>query len=241
MPTQAEMQLLYSVANAPLRYYPFPHIFVEDVFPAQFYRKLLEHLPPRDQFTTLKALGRVYGDYPDSRFVLQLAPHTLSKLDAPYRDFWFETGQWLLTGELMNFMLLKFDQYIERPAAAAPQPFVHEAFLVQDYSTYQLPPHTDSPKKVVSVLFYLPRDESLSHLGTSIYVPHDRSRISDGTAFEPRADFDLVRTMPFKPNCLFAFVRTDDSFHGVEPLSEPDVRRDLLLYDIKRVDSAATS
>ena len=234
MATHAEMQLLYRVANAPLRYFPFPHIYVEDVFPEAFYRRIREHLPPRDHFRTLTQLGRVYGAYPDTRLVLPVAPAEIEKLDEPYRAFWYETGEWLLTGEFMNFVLQKFAAYVEeRLGETGPQDFVHEAMLVQDYSTYRLPPHTDSPQKVVSVLFYLPSDAALSHLGTSIYLPRERSRMSDGTAFESREDFDLVCTMPYRPNCLFAFVRTDDSFHGVEPLAEADVRRDLLLYDIK--------
>ena len=42
-----------------------------------------------------------------------------------------------------------------------------------------------------------------------------------------------MRTMPYVPNALFAFMKTPNSFHGVEPIEEPDVRRDLLLYDIR--------
>jgi hypothetical protein len=38
--------------------------------------------------------------------------------------------------------------------------------------------------------------------------------------------------MPFKPNSLFAFVKSDHTFHGVEPVVEPDVRRWLLLYNV---------
>jgi len=42
-----------------------------------------------------------------------------------------------------------------------------------------------------------------------------------------------MMTMPFLPNSLFAFLKTHNSFHGVEPIQETGVRRDLLLYDIK--------
>ena len=42
-----------------------------------------------------------------------------------------------------------------------------------------------------------------------------------------------MMTMPFLPNTLFAFMKTHNSFHGVEPIQEIGVRRDLLLYDIK--------
>jgi hypothetical protein len=40
-------------------------------------------------------------------------------------------------------------------------------------------------------------------------------------------------TMPYVPNALFAFMKTANSFHGVEPIQEPAVQRDLLLYDIR--------
>jgi hypothetical protein len=38
--------------------------------------------------------------------------------------------------------------------------------------------------------------------------------------------------MPFKPNSLFTFVKGDNSFHGVEPVGDPDTRRWLLLFDV---------
>ena len=38
--------------------------------------------------------------------------------------------------------------------------------------------------------------------------------------------------MPFKPNSLFGFLRTDRSFHGVDQINEEGVVRDLLLYNI---------
>lgn len=40
-------------------------------------------------------------------------------------------------------------------------------------------------------------------------------------------------TLPYVPNVLFAFMKTPNSFHGVEPIEEPEVQRDLLLYDIR--------
>jgi hypothetical protein len=42
-----------------------------------------------------------------------------------------------------------------------------------------------------------------------------------------------VFTAPFRPNSLFGFVKTANSFHGVEPLKENETcRRQLLLYDV---------
>jgi hypothetical protein len=42
-----------------------------------------------------------------------------------------------------------------------------------------------------------------------------------------------MRTMQYLPNTLFAFMKTPQAFHGVEPIAQSDVVRDLLLYDIK--------
>jgi hypothetical protein len=44
-----------------------------------------------------------------------------------------------------------------------------------------------------------------------------------------------VKTAPYKPNSLLAFVRSDISFHGLEPLQEHDVAsegRDVIQYVI---------
>jgi len=38
--------------------------------------------------------------------------------------------------------------------------------------------------------------------------------------------------MEYLPNALFAFLKTDFSFHGVEPIRERDIERNLLLYNI---------
>ena len=49
-----------------------------------------------------------------------------------------------------------------------------------------------------------------------------------------------LHTNPFVPNAMFVFLKTDNSFHGVEPVADPDCRRWLLLYDIyARVNEAS--
>ena len=131
-------------------------------------------------------------------------------------------------------MLSKFDKFLDQRFGDLHQPhFYDEALLVQDYTTYSLGPHTDSPTKVLSFLFYLPADDSLAHLGTSIYVPKDPRFTCPGGPHHPFEMFDRMMTMPFLPNTLFAFMKTQNSFHGVEPIQKAGVRRDLLLYDIK--------
>ena len=43
--------------------------------------------------------------------------------------------------------------------------------------------------------------------------------------------------MPYRPNSLFAFFKTDRAFHGVDPIADAGVARDLLLFDVTRRSS----
>jgi len=44
--------------------------------------------------------------------------------------------------------------------------------------------------------------------------------------------FARLTTMPYQPNALCGFLKTADSFRGVERINDERVRRDLTLYDI---------
>jgi hypothetical protein len=232
--SSAEMQLLYRVANAPIEMYPYPHILVHDVFPADFYRALREHLPPASAYKSLKAMGRVGSAYPETRFVLPLTPQDVAALAEPYRSFWNNTAGWLLGGAFGQVVLQKFSPLLaQRFGNAATMQYGHEALVIQDRTDYALGPHTDSPSKVLSFLFYLPADDAMPHLGTSMYLPKDPSFTCAGGPHHGFDKFNRMLTMPYVPNTLFAFMKTDNAFHGVEPIAERNVERALLLYDIR--------
>jgi hypothetical protein len=233
MSSAVDLYVLYQIANAPILYFPFPHIVVRDVFPADYYETLRSHLPPKDDFKTLRALKRVGDAYPDTRLVLPLARENLQDMASPFRGFWQGVAEWMRGGYFTQVVLSKFgDILVQRLGDLKVRRFSNEALLVQDYTTYALGPHTDKPQKVLSLLFYLPADDSRPHLGTSIYLPTDRNFTCTGGPHYPFDQFQRICTMPYLPNTLFAFVKTNDSFHGVEPIADLDVRRDLLLYDI---------
>lgn len=233
MSSNVSPHVLYKVANAPVNLYPFPHIYVRDIFPPDFYRVVREHLPPTGAYKDLKELNRVGAGYPDTRLVMMVSRDNIQALAEPFRGFWDRAGQDVFGG-FAEMALAKFGQFLDRRFGnSRAMEYYDEALIVQDYTTYALKPHTDTPRKVLSFLFYLPPDDSLAHLGTSIYVPKDPSFTCPGTANHPFERFERMATMPYLPNSLFAFVKTHNSFHGVEPIQEKGIRRDLLLYDIK--------
>jgi len=233
MSSNVNLHVLYKVANAPVNFYPFPHIYVRDVFPRDYYEHLRGKLPPAEVLKPITQARNVRGPY-DERFVLGLTPEELAKLPDTYRAFWSDLAAWMVGGRFAQLVLGKFAPFIEQRFQGMPDVrFADEALLVEDRTRYALGPHTDTPAKVVSMLFYLPADESQSHLGTSIYVPKDPQFTCEGGPHHPFERFDRMATMPFHPNSVFAFVKTANSFHGVEPIREDGVRRHLLLYDIR--------
>ncbi|MGE0559611.1 MAG: hypothetical protein AB7E73_03310 [Burkholderiales bacterium] len=231
MYSDAEMQLTYKVGNAPFNMYPYPHFFLQDLFPADFYRRIRQNLPDPRAMMPIEEARQIKG-YKE-RFVLGLNPRDLASLPEDKRTFWSEFAGWLVGANFGPLVLKKFHPFIDqRFGSNSGLEFYDEALLVQDITNYRLGPHTDSPRKVVTLLFYLPADESQKHLGTSMYLPRDPSFTCPGGPHHPHDQFVRLHTNPFLPNSLFAFFKTDNSFHGVEPVGDPDCRRWLLLYDI---------
>ena len=232
MSSSAEQYSLYQIANAPLREHPFPHILVRDVFEPALYRQMMEHLLPPALMRPIKE-ERPVKNYSDARYVYTLTRDKVDALPQPYRGFWDEFTRWLLDTPFAVTLFNKFGTFIHQRFGDRQPSYYNEALLVDDRVRYSLGPHTDTPSKVITLLFYLPADDSRPHLGTSIYAPRDPSFSCPGGPHHPYELFNRVMTMPYLPNTLFAFFKNDHSFHGVEPIRDKDYRRHLLLYDVR--------
>lgn len=235
----AKLHAMYQIANAPLRQFPCPHIYVEDVFPAEFYAELQRNMVPDDGYQRLVDTGRVGGGYSPARLALFHDQLENPAIAPAAQDFWMSLFKAFVDREFAGLWLQIFGDAIRahvsetRAANGAEQlPMGAEMFLMRDLTSYSLGPHTDSPAKVVSVLFYLPPEGTSPSLGTSLYLPKDRAFLCAGGPHHSFDRFDRVITLPYRPNALLAFPKTRRSFHGVEPVTG-DQRRDLLLYDIK--------
>jgi len=228
----AELHLAYKAANVPFKMFPYPHFYERDVFPADFYQQIQKNLPdPQAMIPIEKARG--LKGY-DERFVLDIGNIDNAGLPEDKLAFWRAVHEWLvIKGNFGTLIFQKFKPFIEqRFAGRTDIEFYSEALLVQDITNYKLGPHTDAPRKVVTMLFYLPADESQKHMGTSLYLPNDPNFTCPGGPHYPREHFSRLHTNPFLPNSMFAFFKTNNSFHGVEPVGDPGTKRWLLLYDI---------
>ena len=79
--------------------------------------------------------------------------------------------------------------------------------LTRDIPGYLITPHTDTRWKGITVQLYLPRDRSITHIGT---IFHDKR--ADGSC-GPKA-----KQMTFAPNTGYAFAVGTDTWHSADPV-----------------------
>ncbi len=234
--------VLDRVARAELVTDPFPYVVVDDVFPADYYAQLLAHFPTAESLVPLGQSGRVPSSAYKERHVVLFNDEEFARLQPEQRAFWEAMAGWMYSDPFVNAFVTKF--------AAALQPRLAkilaadgalrsrgDALLVEDHTKYAIGPHTDAPHRLVSFLFYLPEDDSMRDLGTSIYKAKDPDFVCWGGPHHPFEPFERVRTIDFLPNRLVAFPKTERSFHGVEAITRENVRRHLLINNVRLLNS----
>jgi hypothetical protein len=211
--TSIEGHVLYALRNATVKRWPFPHFFVENVFPWDFYRSMRARLAKKTDFS--EAEGRYSGrtfarntEFPElefmktSDFLKNVAKIFIKEVNVAFKD--------------------------RKPAECG---MFHDLRFVRDGIGYAIGPHTDAPWKLVSLLFYLPENWSNASHGTALYTPKDRTFRCNGGPHHDFCDFERIYTAPYHPNSCLGFFKTNNSFHGVERLDKP-IERDVLLYNI---------
>lgn len=208
--TLAYHHVTYRFLNAKVKTFPFSHFYVKNVFPDDFYRDILDSLPPSEEYSQGKSAyhGRKFAD--------------------PVKSGLFD---FMLSKEFVRTIYATFQPDFEKRFENEKPTFSMDLRLVRDSENYSIGPHTDARWKVVSLLFYLPVTDEFSSLGTSIYLPKDRSFHCPGGPHHPFDLFDKVYTAPYLPNSCFGFFKTDYSFHGVDPITIP-CKRDVLLWNL---------
>ncbi len=210
---------------------PFPHYVLDRVFPDDYYRLMLRHLPSSDVYTNLYEVTDLKLDHFRHRDQRDMDGGWTDRLPIEQRVFWNLFNSWFLSEEVAQAVLESFSGVRESwPAVSVESQFIRHR------ADYFLGPHSDLYTKLVVLLLYLAPDDSAEHLGTSLYRPKEAGFTCPNSKHYAFEDFIRVKTAPYRPNSLLAFMRSDISFHGLEPLSQQDVEttagRDVIQYVI---------
>jgi hypothetical protein len=223
-------RLIAAVTEARLEREPYCHIYMEGMFPPATYAELLRKLPPKELYEPLNLRKWVRADGTSTRDECHLTADTMAKMPKPLAEFWAPVVRAMTDPALRKAVFTKLApdlaERFEIPAERVPDmECEYEVRLVRDTEDYRIKPHPDGLNKIVTMQFYLPEDESMLDLGTSIFRRH---RKLIGSSFEE------VKRFPFKPNSAYAFAVSDGpdrkSWHGRETLSGfTGVRNTLML------------
>jgi hypothetical protein len=208
---------------------PFPHYFLERVFPEDYYRELLLNLPDSDVYENLYETTDLKLDHFRHRDQRDMDQGWTDRLPHEQKSFWDSFNQWFLSEEIASAVMRSFGR-------ESCLELTVESQFIRHRAGYFLGPHSDLYTKLVVLLLYLAPDDTAEHLGTSLYRPKQAGFSCPASKHYEFSDFIKVKTAPYRPNSLLAFVRSDISFHGLEPLSERDVAttagRDVIQYVI---------
>ena len=206
-------QAVASVEAAEHSSFPFPHIVFRNFFPADFYRDLVRSVPT-EGYDPIIDTG--------TRMALRLYGANVEKIDPALRPLWSAVSTMLTSKMLERAIRNRLHDGLEirargdKVAGADDLKLVAKPVVYRDSDGYQIKPHPDTRKKVVTMQLYCPADASQQALGTTLYRASLKGLFHVGSyCLEP------VKAIPFLPNTGYAFVvlkanhsLTNMSWHG---------------------------
>lgn len=199
---------------------PFFHLEFDAVFPAAMYANILAAMPAPEDYRPMSGRTRYTrtGTAP-TRVKMDLFPEYIRHLPPEKQATWYAVGKALCSTDLQQTFVRKLAPGLQRRFGRdfrrirlCPTPT-----LLRDVTGYFIPPHTDTHWKGITVQFYLPPDDRVSHIGTIF-----NERQPDGT-------FTKHSQMKFAPNTGYAFAVGDNTWHSVDNVGGEVARRDSIL------------
>ena len=189
--------VIKKIVDAQIIQEPYPHILISGIFPDEFYSVLLEQIPNTSTYTSKPK-------YPGRK---TMTLDNFDILDEEKKEFWKEIYGFLRSDKFTNILLEKFN--ISKKG-------ISNLFLHKDLENFEFRPHRDTHSKLVTYLFYLPKDSSLSQLGTHMLIPKKGVVIENITKHQDWELFETVKMSEYVPNSFFAFAPHENSFHAVK-------------------------
>jgi hypothetical protein len=208
---------------------PFYHLEFDHFFPDDLYEVMLEAMPAENDYRAMSGRakkGSSRSDGKPTRTKIDLFPEYIRHMPPNKRAVWDIVGCALRSRELGQVLIEKLRPGLEHRFGArfAKVGMYPLPILTRDIPGYRVYQHTDTMWKGMTVQFYLPPDNSMTHIGTVF-----NERLPDGTIPE-------VKRMPFARNTGYAFAVADNTWHSVDPVGPEVTTRDsiLLTYFVDR-------
>jgi hypothetical protein len=198
---------------------PCQHAMLSGLFPEDVYKRMLQNIPARDAFRPMSLELFHDKDGVSTRDLIELPEIGVARISKDQQSLWWAVGTAIMSDKVKSAV---FDGLAEDLAPVLnvdisqvnnQKVFVSTALRFETES-YYMPPHFDDLPRVATMLIYLPEDDSLDGLGTSLYD------------FAPkwqrpfRAAHRELRRAPFLPNSGIFFSgngrKKRPGWHGFE-------------------------
>ena len=200
---------------------PFFHLELDRVFPGDVYARMLALMPEASDYRPMhgRSKGHDLADGTHTRVKIDLFPEYIRHLPPQKRALWDVVGRALCSEPVKQAFIRRLAPGLSKRFGAdfAKIGMYPIPILTRDIPGYLITPHTDTHWKGITVLIYLPRDESLSHIGTVIH-----EKAADGT-------MTRAGRGQFVPNAGLAFAVGDNTWHSVDPVGPEVKTRDLII------------
>ena len=239
---------MFQYQNIKFDYEPYPIGVARPVFDPATYRAMVESFPPIELFEYKSDKGEKYslsqvnnaGKY---RKYVESSP--------PWKAFhnYIRSGAFISSavemlkknGFDLGLPIPGFAErlYLKARAIKRGNPVPHFPSLKSRFEFSAMPiaggnilPHTDHPKKLITMVVPMLHEGEWNEAwggGTSVVWPHDKTKIFN--RMNHYLDFEQVErrnTFPFEPNQCLVFIKTNNSWHAVLPMtgSDPKILRD---------------
>ena len=229
---------------------PFGHMFIQNIFPQDYYNELLDNIPKKKYYTAINKTKTVASNYSEERFIFNFTDEKdLNKLTENQKKFFNKLTKIMFSNKLFESITLSFKKIIDNNIQNMSREdkakfgfpnlkFGFRTALIKDLTQYSLGAHTDGIFKFITFLFYIPSTNELIKNGTALYKPKNEITASKHFSLEEtRKNFLKIKTCPFIPNSVLIFPRTARSFHGVEEVNINKKERNLLLLNYNFIES----
>jgi len=210
-----------SVETATASDTPFYHLVLDRVFPDDVYAAILANMPEAVDYRPMhgRSKGHDLADGTHTRVKIDLFPEYIRHLPLQKRAVWDLVGRALCSRQVRDAFVRRLAPGLERrfgPDYAKVGMFPIPV-LTRDIPGYLITPHTDTRWKGITVQLYLPRDRSITHIGTIFH-----EKLPDGS-------MPKKKQMTFAPNSGYAFAVGTDTWHSADRIGPEVTTRDSIL------------
>tara|TARA_B100001123_G_C15283934_1_gene1014964 strand:- start:53 stop:775 length:723 start_codon:yes stop_codon:yes gene_type:complete len=236
MNTEDKKHILKNLNKENLFLDPFPYFIFDNLFPEQFYNRLINMKPLDDQFEKTDPNRTSNQNALKYRRRFSFIKN-IGNLDEERKIFWKNFVDFFTSHDFIyNLLLMLKDPILERYKINELNELNMNIRmeLIRDSGGYMIAPHTDSPKKILTLLIYIPNDNENLDLGTSLFEPKDKEFISEEAYQFEFKNFKEIKKMPYKKNFAFGFLKNERSFHGRSIIDKKfSGKRDWINYSLQ--------